>query len=89
MTEEQASRKASAQVREFPEAMEMMARIRAAMAARLFETDVGQSEVREGLYLRVATLDAMMKEMQGLMADAAGDKAIQVYVEELVTGKSP
>ena len=84
MTEEQAL-KAKAQAREFPETIEIMSRIRAAMAERLFKTAIADTQIREDLYLRVQTLDAMKDEMQMLLANDAGEKAIEAYVESLAT----
>lgn len=84
MTEEQA-RKAQAQAREFPETMEIMVRIRDALAAKLFETAVLDRDTREELYIRVQSLDAMKTEMAKLLTSKAGDEAIQEYVESLTT----
>ena len=75
--------KLQAQVREFPEAMAIIDRIRAALAEALFLTPIGAKDEREAMYLRVATLDVMKSEMQALMNEGAGSKAIQAYVDEL------
>lgn len=82
MTEEQA-RKAKAQVREFPETMEILGRVRDALAAQVFLTPVSASAVREDLYTRVQALDALRNEMAKIMAGNASETAIQAYVEEL------
>lgn len=84
VTEDQA-KKAQAQAREFPETMEILGRIRDALAAKLFQTAVLDRDTREELYLRVQSLDAMKTEMAALLAASAGDKAIQEYVESLAT----
>lgn len=84
MTEEQA-KKAQAQAREFPEAMEILGRIRDALAAKLFQTAVLDRDTREELYLRVQSLDAMKSEMTSLLAANAGERAIAEYVESLAT----
>lgn len=84
MTEEQA-RKAQAQSREFPETMEIMDRIRNALAERVFKTPVNAVQERENLYLRVQTLDAMKAEMESLLAGTASEKAVQEYVSSLAT----
>lgn len=82
MTEDQA-RKVEAQSREFPHTLEIIQRVRDAMAAQLFQTKVGESAIREGIFLRVQTLDAMMMEMQGIMRLKGDDKAIEEYVKRL------
>jgi hypothetical protein len=84
MTEEQA-RKASAQQREFPETLEILGRIRDALAGKLFQTAVLDRDTREELYLRVQSLDAMADEMAKLLAENAGQKSIEQYVESLAT----
>lgn len=84
MTEEQQI-KANAQRREFPETMEIMARIRAALAERLFKTAVNAHIEREELFLRVQTLDAMTTEMGNLLATNASEDAINEYVESIAT----
>lgn len=84
MTEEQAA-KASAQRREFPETMEIMGRIRAALAERLFKTAITAKDEREDLFLRVQAIDAMTGEMQTLLAGAASEAEIAAYVESLAT----
>lgn len=84
MTEEQAH-KAKAQAREFPETLEIMGRIRAALAARLFKTPLAATQEREDIYLRVQTLDAMNDEMASLLAANAGEKAIAEYIESIAT----
>lgn len=84
MTEEQAH-KAKAQAREFPETLEIMGRIRNALAAKLFKTALSATQEREDLYLRVQTLDAMTDEMAQLLASNAGEKAITEYVESFAT----
>jgi len=82
MTEEQA-RKAQAQAREFPETMEILGRVRDALAARVFTTKLADQAIREDLYTRVQALDALRDEMASILANNAGQKAIEVYVEEL------
>lgn len=84
MTEEQAL-KARSQAREFPETMEIMARIRAALADRVFKTPISAQTEREDLYLRVQTLDAMMEEMQSLLTTGASEKAVDEYAEQIAT----
>lgn len=84
MTEEKAQ-KANAQSREFPETMEIMDRIREALAGKLFQTKVLDSQVREEIYLRVQAIDAMKSEMTKLLAENAGERAIQEYAERLAT----
>jgi hypothetical protein len=84
MTEEQA-RKTKAQAREFPETLEILGRIRAALAERLFRTAVLDRDTREELYIRVQSLDAMTDEMAKLLAENAGQTSIEQYVESLAT----
>lgn len=86
MTEDEL-RKRRAQAREFPETMEIMARIRAALAARMFQTGLGERDEREAIYLRVQTLDAMTSEMQTLLASESDTRAIEEYVKSLATTK--
>lgn len=82
MTEDRAS-KAQAQAREFPETMEILGRVREALAKRLFLTTVAEQAFREDLYTRVQALDALRDEMVKIMANNAGSKAIDEYVETL------
>lgn len=84
MTEAEAI-KAAAQKREFPETMEIFARIRAAMAEQLFKTKVSETVIREELFLKVQTLDAMIGEMEMLLANSASEDAVTDYIEALAT----
>ena len=84
MTEEE-TLKARAQAREFPETMEIMDRIRSALAERLFKTEVLDTKTREEIFLRVQTLDAMKLEMSSLLAAKASDDQIAAYIKELAT----
>jgi hypothetical protein len=84
MTEAEA-RKAQAQAREFPETMEIMDRIRSALAEKLFKTDVLDKSTREEIFLRVQTLDAMKQEMEALLAASASEQDISQYIESLAT----
>lgn len=84
MTEDEA-RKAQAQAREFPETMEIMDRIRAALAERLFLTEVLDTKSREEIFLRVQTLDAMKQEMTALLAANASEQDIEAYIEQFAT----
>lgn len=84
MTEEQA-REAQAQAREFPEALKIIDRIRAALAERVFQTAISAQQEREDLYTRVQALDALKSEMESLLANSASEKAITEYIESLAT----
>jgi len=84
LTEEE-TLKARAQAREFPETMEIMDRIRSALAERLFKTEVLDTKTREEIFLRVQTLDAMKLEMSSLLAAKASDDQIAAYIKELAT----
>jgi hypothetical protein len=86
MTEDQA-RKAQAQNREFPETLEIIDRIRDALAAQVFKTPVLATQVREELYLRVQSLDAMKAEMQSLLTANSSEEAIRAYAEQLAKGE--
>lgn len=86
MTEEQA-RKAQAQAREFPETMEILGRVRDALAARVFTTTLADQAIREDLYTRVQAIDALRDEMAAILASHAGEKAIEAYVEQLAQPK--
>jgi len=87
MTEDQA-RKAKGQDREFPETMEILARVREALAARLFLTAIGEAAIREDLYTRVQALDALQTEMAAILATNASEKAMAEYAESIApTGK--
>lgn len=83
----EAKLKRAAQMREFPQTMAIMERIRDAMAAQVFVTKLGDVDMREALYLRVQTLDAMMEEMATLLRDNAGQAEIDKYVKELATSE--
>jgi hypothetical protein len=82
VTEEQA-RKAKAQDREFPETMELLKRVRDALAAQVFRTPLSASAQREDLYTRVQALDALKPKWRPYLASNAGEKAIEAYAEEL------
>lgn len=86
MTEDQ-QRKLSAQSREFPETLEIIQRVRDAMAAQLFQTKIGEVAIREGIFLRVQTLDAMMTEMQSILRLKGDEAAVEAYVKSLTTEK--
>lgn len=77
--------KAQAQAREFPETMEILDRIRAALAEKLFQTAILDKAAREEIYLRVQSLDAMKNEMQTLLAGNASEEAMREYAESLAT----
>lgn len=82
---EDLARKAQAQAREFPETMEILARIRTALAERVFITSVNDTQERENLYLRVQAIDAMMGEMQLLLATSASTDVIEEYAKHFAT----
>lgn len=84
MTEEQV-RKARAQSKEFPEAMEIMGRVREALAASLFKTPVAAKDIREDLYTRVQAIDALIGEMGHILNEIKSDTDITAYVEKLAT----
>lgn len=84
MTEEQ-KRKLTAQRREFPETMELLAKVREALAEQVFKTPVLAADQREALCLRVQTLDAMMDEMRKIMAAGASQEAIDEYAKSFAT----
>lgn len=84
MTEDE-TRKAKAQFREFPESMEIMDRIRGALAEKMFKTDVLDTKLREEIFLRVQTLDAMKQEMISILAGNASEQDIAAYIEKLAT----
>lgn len=77
--EEQKTRKA--QLREFPETMAALLRVREALAARVFKTPVSASKEREDLYTRVQALDAMLPEMMTVLNGATDDDAIEAYAK--------
>lgn len=78
-----AKQKLAAQMREFPQTMEMMQRIRDAMAAQVFLTKLGDVTIRENLFLRVQTLDAMMSQMAELLRLGADEKLIEAHIKSL------
>lgn len=84
MTEEQA-RKAQAQAREFPETMEILTRVRAALAEQVFKTPISASAQREDLYTRVQAIDALTAEMQTILTGIQADKAYREYAESIAT----
>lgn len=73
------------QMREFPQTMEMMQRIRDAMAAQVFVTKIGDTAIREALFLRVQTMDAMMAEMAEILRLGADEKLIEDHIKKLAT----
>lgn len=84
MTEEQA-RKAGAQQREFPETLEILSRVRTALAEQVFKTPVSAKDTREDLYTRVQALDALSAEMTAILAANASERAIEEYAERIAT----
>lgn len=87
MTEDEA-RKANAQNREFPETLEILARVRDALAAKLFQTTLDQKVAREDIYTRVQALDALKTEMERILATNGSEQDIAAYIETLpTTGK--
>lgn len=84
MTEEQA-RKARAQSREFPETLEILGRVRNALAAELFRTKLSEREVREDIYTRVQALDALKNEMATILASNGSEDVIEAYLESIAT----
>lgn len=84
MTEEQA-RKAQAQAREFPETMEILAKVRAALAEQVFLTPISASAVREDLYTRVQAIDALRVEMDSILTGFRADKDYREYAESVAT----
>lgn len=84
MTEDQARKaQAQAQAREFPETIEILERVRAALAEQVFKTPVTAAAQREDLYTRVQALDALLNEMTAILASNASEKAITEYAESL------
>lgn len=63
--------------------MEILARVRDALAAQVFKTPVSASAIREDLYTRVQALDALKDEMTSILALNAGERDIEAYVESL------
>jgi len=87
LTEDEA-RKAQAQNREFPETLEVLGRVRDALASKLFLTTLDQQPVREDIYTRVQALDALRDEMARILATNASEKDIEAYLQTLpTTGK--
>lgn len=84
MTEDQAI-KAQAQGREFPETMEILGKVRDALAAHLFQTKLSEQSAREDIYTRVQALDALRNEMATVLASNASEKAIEAYAESIAT----
>lgn len=84
MTEEQA-RKAQAQAREFPETMEILARVRASLAEQVFQTPVSASAIREDLYTRVQAIDALRVEMNSILTGIKSDADYRAYAESIAT----
>lgn len=84
MTEDQA-RKAQAQGREFPETLEILAKVRTALAEQVFLTPVNASAVREDLYTRVQAIDALCKEMSTILTGIKADADYRAYAESIAT----
>lgn len=84
MTEEQA-RKAQAQAREFPETMEILDRVRAALAEQVFLTPISASAIREDLYTRVQAIDALRTEMNTILTGIKAEKDYREYAESIAT----
>lgn len=84
MTEEQAL-EAKAQEREFPKTMEILAKVRAALAEQVFKTPISASAQREDLYTRVQAIDALTHEMQTILTGIQSDKDYRQYAESIAT----
>lgn len=84
MTEEQ-TLKAKAQAREFPETMEILGKVRAALAEQVFLTPVSAMAVREDLYTRVQAIDALTKEMTTILTNFKADADYRAYAESIAT----
>jgi len=84
LTEDQA-RKSQAQQREFPETLEILARVREALAAQVFKTPVSANDAREDLYTRVQALDALRDEMATILASNASERTIEEYAASVAT----
>lgn len=82
MTEEERL-KAARQKREFPETMEIMDRLRSALADRVFKTPVSARDEREDLYTRVQALDALKTEMKTILTATASEDAVEEYLKGL------
>lgn len=84
MTEEQAL-KAKEQSREFPQTMEILAKVRAALAEQVFKTPVSASAQREDLYTRVQAIDALMSEMNSILTGIKSDEDYRKYAASVAT----
>ncbi len=84
MTEDQA-RKAQAQAREFPETMEILGKVRDALAAQVFKTPVSAQAVREDLYTRVQAIDALREQMAVILTGIKADADYTKYAESVAT----
>lgn len=82
MTEDQAQ-KSQAQSREFPETLEILAKVRAALAEQVFLTPIGASAQREDLYTRVQAIDALRGEMETILTGIKADKDYTAYAESV------
>lgn len=65
--------------------MEIMGRIRDALAEKLFQTAVLDRDAREQIYIRVQAIDAMISEMTVILANNASEHSITEYAERLAT----
>ena len=84
MTDAEA-KKARAQDREFPETLEILGRIRTALATRMFQTNVGDSTEREAIFLRVQTIDAMTQEIEEILRTNKAGKELDEYAAKFAT----
>lgn len=84
MTEEQAL-KAKARAREFPETLEILAKVRAALAEQVFLTPIAASAIREDLYTRVQAIDALKLEMNSILTGIKSDEEYRKYAESVAT----
>lgn len=88
MTEDDLKRKLTAQKREFPETMDLLAKVRAALAEKVFTLPITDAVGREAMCLRVQTLDAMIGEMKTLLTHGANQDAIDAYAKQFATTES-
>ena len=65
--------------------MEILAKVRDVLAAKLFQTNLSEREAREDIYTRVQALDALMNEMKAILASNASEKAMRDYAESIAT----
>ena len=65
--------------------MEILTKVRDALAEQVFKTPVSASAVREDLYTRVQAIDALTAQMGSILTGIRSDEEYRKYAESVAT----